>query len=381
MKTLLCFSLCFASTLLFACAPSRLNIRVIVPPDTPPGSQIFIAGNSPLLGDWNPGRIPMQRRSESVWEFTLELAHGDVVEFKITRGSWNSQAIYQNGIIPSNHVLTMRGDTLLELRPISWSDQAVTPGGGITGRVEYHRDLSGEGLAYARDVIVWLPPDYNDQPSRRFPVLYMHDGQNVFDPSTSFIGYDWHADEVADSLIRAEAIEPVIIVGITNSPDRIPEYSDTDKGRAYGRFVVERLKPLIDSTYRTLPGREHTAVMGSSMGGLISFLFLRWHPDVFSKAGCLSSVFDRRASSLLNAVAEDHGPKHDLRVYMDCGGVGGEASLKPGMDRMYELLVEQGYADGTEVVKFYDAAAEHNERAWAARLWRPMVFLFGKDGH
>jgi predicted alpha/beta superfamily hydrolase len=244
--------------------------------------------------------------------------------------------------------------------------------------VRYHRGLRGNGLRHERDVIVWLPPSYAAEQKRRYPVLYMHDGQNIIDPSTSFIGYDWHADEVSDSLIRAGTMEEIIIVGIYNSPDRMLEYSDTPLGRQYAQFVVAKVKPLIDSLYRTKPERANTAVMGSSMGGLISFLFVWWHPEIFSKAGCLSSTFSYDHGKLLTEMKQDSGPQKNFRIYMDCGGYGGESTLKPGMDSMLKLLQEKGYVENQDFLSFYDERAEHSERAWAARLWRPLTFLFGK---
>jgi predicted alpha/beta superfamily hydrolase len=249
--------------------------------------------------------------------------------------------------------------------------------GGIVGTVKYQTGLQGDGLKYPRDLIVWLPPSYGKEPTRRFPVLYMHDGQNIIDPSTSFIGYDWRIDEMADSLIRTGAMQEIIVVGINNSPDRMPEYSDTDLGRSYARFVVHTVKPLIDSLYRTIPDRSHTAVMGSSMGGLMSFLLVWWYPDVFSKAGCLSSVFSFDHEKFLHEVEAENGRSRDFRIYMDCGGFGEEATLRPGMDKMVALLQEKGYAEHKDFEWFYDPLAEHSERAWAARLWRPLLFLFG----
>ena len=250
--------------------------------------------------------------------------------------------------------------------------------GGIVGAVAYHRGLRGEGLRYDRDLIVWLPPSYRKEPKRRYPVLYMHDGQNIIDPSTSFIGYDWHVDNVADSLIRASKMEEIIVVGMYNTPDRTAEYSDTDLGRNYAEFVVRRLKPLIDSTYRTLPGREHTAVMGSSMGGLISFLFVWWHPDVFSMAGCLSSAFMREHTQILSDVEKYSGSRKPIRIYLDCGGNGLDERLKPGMDEMASLLKKKGFVDGVDYQVYFDEHAGHDEHAWAARIWRPLLFMFGK---
>jgi predicted alpha/beta superfamily hydrolase len=249
--------------------------------------------------------------------------------------------------------------------------------GGITGTVKYHRGLSGEGLNYDRDVIVWLPPSYDKDPLKRYPVLYMHDGQNVFDPSTSFLGADWRADEVVDSLIRVRAIEEIIIVGINNTPDRIAEYSDTKLGRSYARFVVERLKPMVDSLYRTKSAAQHTAVMGSSMGGVISLLFVWWYPDVFSMAGCLSTAIGPgRFDGILREIQHYEGPKKPLRFYVDVGGL--EHQLIPGYNMVVTSLEKSGYQKGSELESFFDKDAEHNEIAWSHRLWRPITFMFGR---
>ena len=355
-----------------------VTAKVIVPPDTPDTSIIYIAGNTSALGDWNPGRVRMTK-GDLAWSFRFEVPKGQAVEFKITRGSWSNQAIYRQDEIPDNFRLIPNRDTAVEIRPLSWQDLKKTEGGGITGVVRYHRGLQGAGLNYARDVIVWLPPGYAKERNKRYPVLYMHDGQNIIDPSTSFIGYDWHMDEVADSLIKAGAIEEIIIVGISNSPDRTPEYSDTRLGRNYASFVVHTLKPLIDSTYRTKPDAANTAVMGSSMGGLISFLFSWWYPDVFSKAGCLSSAFLVDDKKTLEEVRDYNGSRKNIRIYMDCGTVDLEAQLRPGSEEMGKILEEKGYKRGPEFDYFRDDGAVHNERAWANRVWRPLTFLFGKQ--
>jgi predicted alpha/beta superfamily hydrolase len=357
----------------------QVTFTVIVPPVTPKDAVVYIAGNHTLLGNWNPGAIALKKIDDSTRSRSFTVQVGQELEYKITLGTWESQALYSTADVPANSRKVVEVKEEVVMHPTNWiSLAAQSMPGGITGTVRYHRQLQGKGLNYARDLIVWLPPSYEKNKSKRYPVLYMHDGQNTMDPRTSFIGYDWRVDEVADSLIRDDAIEEMIIVGIYNSPDRIPEYSDSDLGKAYARFVVEKVKPLIDSTYRTKPGRQNTAVMGSSMGGLISFLFVWWYPDVFSKAGCLSSVFDTRAESALNLVRAEKGKTHDVKIYFDCGGANGDRSLKPGMDEITGILKEKGYTEGTDFMSFFDPKAEHNERAWAARVWRPLKFFFGK---
>ncbi|HEX9615559.1 MAG TPA: alpha/beta hydrolase-fold protein, partial [Bacteroidota bacterium] len=321
--------------------------------------------------------VQMEMVNDSTWTFRFRAPEGALVEFKITRGSWDTQAMVDEREIPDNIRFIAREETLIVVRPVTWKDLAFRRGEGVTGTVKLHTGVKGENLRYKRDVSVWLPPSYDRESSKRYAVLYMHDGQNVFDPSTSFTGYDWHVDEAADSLIRSGSIEEIIVVAVNNSPDRAAEYSDSELGRAYASFVIKELKPMIDRTYRTKPDAANTSVMGSSMGGLISFLFVWWHPEVFSKAGCLSSAFSFDGDRILDEVEDYTGPKKDIRVYMDCGTVELEAHLKPGSDRMAELLGAKGYREGVEWTYVVDEGAVHNERAWAGRVWRPLVFLFG----
>lgn len=356
----------------------RVVIKVVAPASTPRDAQLFIAGNHFLLGKWDAGIVRMQKENDTVWSFQGRFPEDVFLEFKITRGNWNSEALNNAASIPPNTVLTVRSDTVVTLRPIGWKDFGFKIEGGITGTVRYHRGLRTNDLPNARDVIVWLPPSYEREKTKRYPVLYMHDGQNIIDPTTSFGGFDWRIDEVVDSLVKKNRIEEIIVVGIYNTKDREAEYSDTKLGKAYVKFVIHTLKPLIDSTYRTKREPKYTGVMGSSMGGLISFLFAWWHPEVFSKAGCLSSAFLVDSNKILRDVKVYPGPKKSICVYLDNGSVGVESRLKPGYDEMIALLKEKGYTEGIDFKDFYDEGAEHNERTWARRVWRPLVFMFGK---
>src|SRR5450759_4146228 len=313
-------------------------IKVVAPASTPRDAQVFSTGNHLLLGEWDAGVLRMKKENDTVWSFRGHFPANSLLEFKITRGSWNTEALYAAAILPANTKLTVKNDTVVTLHPIGWKDFGFKIEGGITGTVRYHRALRTNDLPNPRDVIVWLPPSYEKEKTKRYAVLYMHDGQNTIDPTTSFGGFDWRVDEVVDSLVKKNRIEEIIVVGIYNTKDRASEYSDTKLGRAYVEFVIHTLKPLIDSTYRTKPQPEHTGVMGSSAGGLISFLFTWWHPEVFSKAGCLSSAFLVDSNKILRDVKMYAGPKKNVRVYLDVGSVGLESRLKPGYDEMITLL-------------------------------------------
>ncbi len=365
---------------LFSAAQLK-TVTVIVRPDGDAlrtADVITIAGSRRELGSWDPSKIRLQKVSDSAWTFTAQFDSGTSLQFKITGGAWDNEAVYSRNAPPQNSTLDVTKDTTVILRPLFWKRFLLPqkPEHAIRGTVEYHRQLWGEGLNHARDIIVWLPPSYSKNLKKHFPVLYMHDGQNIFDPSTAFGGYDWRVDEVADSLMKLKQIEEIIIVGIYNSPDRLPEYSDSPLGEAYLNFVTNVLKPKIDSTYRTKRGKEHTGIMGSSLGGLSSMLFVWKRPDVFGMAGCISSSFWYDDERTLREVREFSGHKKNIRIYLDCGGR--EKELISGYKRMVEILKQKGYTKGKDLEYTLDTKGTHNEYYWAKRVWRPLMFMYGK---
>jgi len=243
----------------------------------------------------------------------------------------------------------------------------------VVGNVEYHRDIYSRILDSKRDFFVWLPAGYEDNTSRKYPVLYMQDGQNLIDPKTSFAGKDWQVDETITKLISEHKIKDIIVVGINNSKDRLDEYSDSEKGEKYRNFMIEELKPFVDSKYRTLSDSANTAVIGSSMGGLASFLIVWKHPEVFSMAGCMSSSFYYNDDKIFKMMNEYDGPKKHIKFYIDHG----EDGLIRGQ-KMFCKLTQLGYVIGTDIDYFYARGAEHNESEWAKRIERPLIFFFGK---
>jgi predicted alpha/beta superfamily hydrolase len=372
--------LCLVAALLLV-VPEVMAVSVpitfkVIPSSVPPGEAIYVTGNDPALGDWNTTAVPLQRQKDGSWTKTVTVPVGRVLEYKITRGGWDREAVGENHQIPGNatHKVT-KADTIT-IKVASWSDDFTRGQQQITGTVEYHRGVEGDGIL-PRDVIVWLPPSYATARDRRYPVLYMHDGQNVFDPVTSFAGADWQVDEEATRLIADGTLQELIIVAAYNTPDRRAEYTQSPQGEAYLRWLVGTLKPFIDKTYRTDPSREATAIMGSSMGGLISFLAGWNYPDVFGAAACLSPAFSY-VTNLTRDIAAYKGPAKPIRIYIDNGGVNLDAKLQPGCEAMVAALKKQGFREGENLEVFYDPKADHNERAWARRVYRPLLFLFRK---
>lgn len=242
---------------------------------------------------------------------------------------------------------------------------------GVTGTVRYHRGVTGEGLK-ERDVVVWLPPGY-EQGKQRYPVLYLQDGQNVFDPSTSAFGKEWRADETADSLVRADAIKPMIIVAIYNTPDRNKEYLPWEKNQAYKDFLVKKLKPFIDTEYRTRKDARYNYIGGASAGGILAFMMVWEYPEVFSKAMCMSPAFRnpdgfKEAFNIIPDVREGARRPRHVFFYIDNGGKDLDQLLQPGVDELIAALTVKAYRAGKDFVFIKDLQATHNEEAWAKRL-------------
>jgi enterochelin esterase-like enzyme len=365
-----------AVLLLAACqTDDRPSVTFLVVPDKPlePGEAVYVTGEGDELAEWQPDVLHLDLQPDGSWQRTVTLHRARRIDYKISRGSWDTEAVSAAGVVPPNSVAEVKGDTTISISVANWKDQDPRVQGQVTGTVRYHRDVPGNGVR-PRDVVVWLPPSYDSGSGRRYPVLYMHDGQNVFDPRTSYTGTDWQVDEVLDSLVKARRIEEIIVVGVYNTPDRSVEYGDTEKGRAYLSFLVNELKPMIDATYRTRPGREDTAIMGSSMGGMISFLGVWHHPEVFSMAGCLSPVF---RDELIRRVRSGSWPAQPVQLYVDNGSDSLDDRLQPGVERMLAALRGRGFRDGHDLLWYRDAGAEHNEAAWARRVWKPIEFFFG----
>jgi predicted alpha/beta superfamily hydrolase len=242
-----------------------------------------------------------------------------------------------------------------------------------------------------RDILVYLPPSYHTV-DRRFPVIYMHDGQNLFDATTSFLG-EWQVDETLENL-AGEGIE-AIAVGIPNISERrlhelspFRESRSEGQGDAYLRFIVETVKPLIDASFRTLRQRERTGILGSSMGGMIGLYGYLAYPEVFGFAGVFSPSFDFGSSAIFSFV-EQAANIPPGRIYMDVGTNEGGNILKDpteipefsrgyleSVQRMRDLLLAKG-CDDLHYVEESDAV--HNEDAWARRLPDALRFLLSQS--
>jgi predicted alpha/beta superfamily hydrolase len=249
-------------------------------------------------------------------------------------------------------------------------------------RLLLHRQFVSAFLPARRDVIVALPPDYFAS-RRRYPVLYLQDGQNLFDPATSFIkGSFWDVQTTSDRLIEEGVIEPLIVVGIYNTGvERMEEYTPMrdpnlggGKANLYGRLMVEELKPWVDQTYRTLDGPAHTGVGGSSLGGLVSlYLGLTW-PHVFGRLAVLSPSVWWARGGMLPYVRRTR-PEPRPRIWLDIGLSEGPAMIRK-CDELHRLLERRGWRKGVDMLYLPAPGGRHNEDAWAKRVDPFLRFLF-----
>jgi predicted alpha/beta superfamily hydrolase len=363
-------------TFVFSCLLMAQHVNVTFKVNTLDSNDVYIVGNLPQLGNWNPMRVKLNNLGNQ-HIITIPIKISENVEFKFTRGSWQTEALDDAGNIPPNNTLIAYNDTTINFDIFKWGNTTNnnTFKGQITGTLRYHPQFEGKGII-PRNIVVWLPPDYEVDTLKRYPVLYMHDGQNLFDPSTSSFGTDWQMDETADSLIRQGKIKPLIIVGIYCTENRTAEYARDDTSKLYMDFVVNELKPFIDKNYRTLPDRENCYTGGSSAGGLISFK-LHWeHNDVFSKALCFSPAFKIEWIDYVKVV-ENSKNKKPINVYIANGGKGIDVRLQPGIDDMIKALEKKQYKLNKDYFVNIYPNDNHSEADWAKQLPYYFILMFG----
>ena len=281
--------------------------------------------------------------------------------------------------------LELRGEADSQLPWPLWHEaeeqvEAETP----HPRLKVHRGFRSRILPDRRDLIVYLPPQYETEPNRHYPVLYLHDGQNLFDPATSYIkGRTWMVREAADAAIEAGEVEPLIIVGIYNTGDRrLAEYTherDWQMGGgeadSYGALITRELIPWIGLHYRTKPGREHTGMGGSSLGGLVSLYLGLKYSEIFGRLAVLSPSVWWNHKSILGVLNES-APQlpHKPRIWLDVGDHEGRMTL-----RDTELLAKRLRANGwdEDSLSFEKVlGGTHDEASWAGRVGPLLRFLF-----
>jgi predicted alpha/beta superfamily hydrolase len=377
-------------------------VEVTIHATVPEGAgDIYLAANVEELGPWRADGKLMEGDGRSRTT-TLNLPDEFELEFKLTGGVWEREGTGPSGMVLANFTHTVTAgqvnEIYVEIVDFKYPAEvyiADPEGADILGTLIYWTDQESAYFDVSRHIEIWLPPGYDDEPDRRFPVIYMHDDQNLFDPRIANTGTDWGIDEAMMRNVAAGLHEPAIVVGIWSTNIRGYELSPWHGGSDYGRMIVEEIKPRIDSEFRTKSDRDNTFTMGSSMGGLISFYLVRSYPEVFSACGCVSThvpfspaIMERFSGEpaegefadqpyLLIDVHEDAPLPGNIRPYFDWGTATLDAEYPPIMDQMRPWLEGQGFNAGETFAYREFPDAPHNEAAWRERVDLQLAWMLG----
>lgn len=347
----------------FASLSAQVNVKFVIKqrPASHQSDTIFLAGS---FNAWNP----LDRRFIILpgTEPSFQLGMGSH-EFKLTRGGWNRVETTTDGKDVSNRILNITKDTLVEISIGGWRDDHKAPAIEKNHTALQQVQMMDSAfkmpqLNRSRRIWIYLPPGYG-KTKKKYPVLYMHDGQNLFDEFTSGFG-EWGIDECLDSLSR-QGVKESIVVGIDNGPQRMSEYNPYEfkpygvgEGDKYVDFIVNTLKPYIDKNYRTLANKKNTFVAGSSMGGLISMYAVMRYPKIFGGAGIFSPAF-WTAPGLENEITKT-APSIRSKLFFYAGGKESDRMI-PDMKRIEENIRS---ASSSKILERIDPDARHNEPAW-----------------
>ena len=365
MKYLLCLIL-FTSSFFYGQAQYSVVFKLGKYPEKHNNDTAFLAGN---FNNWNPANNAFRflLTNENSFELILNLPAGHYA-YKCTRGNWGKVECLANGKDVSDHSFQISADTTIEINIEAWRDDFAPVSKMHTAGKQVHVMDSAffiPQLNRTRRIWIYLPEGY-EKTKKEYPVMYMHDGQNIFDEYTAGFG-EWGVDECLDSLIHAGK-QACIVVGIDNGPKRLNEYNPfgfrdfgEGEGDGYLDFIVQTLKPFIDKKYRTLSSKENTIIAGSSMGGLISYYAMIKKPQIFGKAGIFSPAF--WTAPAINSLTDSLAAKVNGKFFFYMGGQEGGSYIND-MITIQELLGEKSAAMIYSVV---DDEGMHNEKAW--RKW------------
>lgn len=370
----------FAILLLLALRLPADEVTMIVisyPENTPTEDEIYVAGN---FNGWNPVDPAFMLTENLSGQPQIVIEGSGSIEFKFTRGSWETVEGDANGGYLPNRTFTFDTADTLEITIMSWEDLG---GGNHTAAenvVVMAEDFYMPQLDRYRRIWLYLPPDY-DSTGKDYPVLYMHDGQNLFDAATSFAG-EWEVDETLNELFD-EGYEVPVVVGIDNGgANRIAEYTPWPNpdygggdGDLYAQFIVETLKPYIDDNYRTKPGCDFTGIMGSSLGGLISHYIAIKYQDIFSRAGIFSPSYWFTGD--IYDFTYNTGKQYDMRFYIMGGTDEGEGVVED-MTAMTDTLRAAGFGEQEMTLKVVEGG-QHNENLWRQEFGEAFRWMFNES--
>ncbi len=380
MRILLAFVLVFLAV---EAGAVTVTLRVTVPETTPLDATVFVTGN---FQDWDPGDpdFALTPVDDRVHAIDLEFQPGTRIEFRFTRGSWGTAERDPAGREITSRRITVDEGRVHELAVPRWADTEIVR--TLTGDVTEH---TVDDLLDGRRVWVYLPPGYRES-DRTYPVLYMLDGQNVFDVSTSFAG-EWRVDETCEEQIAAGAMQPIVVVALDNGgARRVFEYTpSTDARRGIGggadahfTAIVDTLMPWVERSYRVRTGPAATGFAGSSLGGLMALVAALEHDDHFGRIGAISPSLWWDEGVILDRF--EQAPKPDVRLWADMGteegsDVQGSGAYVRDLRELRATLLDEGFVEGEDLIVHVDEGGRHHEEAWARRFGDVLRFLFPPD--
>lgn len=359
---------------------AQLTVKVTdVPSNTPMDAKIHIVGD---FQGWDPAdpNYILDNNGDGTYDITFTPPTG-TIKFKFTQGSWDTvEGNASGGFLPDREYNYTGSAAVLEVEILSWEGSG---NGNSTAADNVHildEDFYIPQLDRYRRIWIYLPPDYETS-DKYYPVLYMHDAQNLFDVQTSFSG-EWEVDESLNQLFE-QGDHGAIVVGIDNGEGaRIDElapwvnsnYNEGGEGGQYMDFIVETLKPYVDENYRTLTGREYTCLFGSSLGGLISQYGLMEHQNVFGKAGVFSPAFWFNDPEIFDH--SENTPKiGPMKIYMLAGYPEDNGSVVDDVNQMESALMNNGFS-ANEINKAFHSDGQHSEWYWAREFPWAYLWLF-----
>ena len=359
-----------------------VSFAVEVPESTPADQTVFVSGSHPELGAWQAAGLPLQRGEDGRYHGSAELLSGIEHEFKITRGTWSTVERTADDQDLDNRPLRADGDKTVEAKVAMWVDKGESIPGRmtLTGDLRVHPKVASDLLELPRDLIVYLPPGYDSEANAetRYPVLYLNDGQNLFNESTSYAGIEWGVDETLQDLIQSGQIPPMIVVGIYNTEDRDEEFAPGQQIDAYTKLVATELKPMIDRLYRTQTGRESNSIGGSALGGLAALATAQQYPDVFGRVVTLSPTLYVEGHTLASVMGDGLSALDQTAIYFDMGS-GSTDNYPEAGDPLADAESFAAALDSAGVTYTYAEidGGRHHESDWAQRIGDVLKAVYG----
>lgn len=359
---------------------SQNNVRIIVNDlSQPRAAKIFITG---AFNSWNPGetKYALQKLDSNRWEIILKDIPKGTLSYKFTQGEWNTEEVSANGETLGNHQLEIERDYYIQVNIYGWKNEPSKPKKHTVSKNVYQLTDSFyiPQLARYRKIQVYLPSNYSSS-KKRYPVLYMHDGQNLFDEYYAPFG-EWGVDEALDSLQKLTGKYAIVVAVDHGNEKRLTEYNFEDntkygsaEGKNYIDFLATTLKTFIDKKYRTKKGKSHTAIAGSSLGGLISTYAVLQYPETFGTAGIFSPAYWIAPS--IDSLTKSASKKIANRFWFYAGE--NESSDMVPVMKIIKNNIEKNIKN--DFLFSVDVTGAHNEKTW--RRWFPSFYLWWMKGN